>query len=357
MPFAARRWRLPVVVDPRSAAASANGEISKWFGTCTDIEQIKVAEQRLKESEAKFSGIVSISADAIISIDDEQRITIFNNGAEQIFGYSKAEAMGLRSTSSFPSGFAAPIASTSSGLRRRETARRMGERLTTIAGLRKNGEEFPAEAAISKLQVGDKTTPHRGAARHHGAQALREGTAVSGRSGSRAGLLRSTTSRRWRPSLDLVVQNFADWCAVDVVDEHGHLRRLKVASADPAKAALCAVLEQMPPDRDLPHLMRSVVESKRPVLIEHVTSEYIESLAQGPEHLQALLATGVTSFVAVPLLMRGQPLGALFFGSSTPSRVYRTGRSSSGRSAGGPGGYRDRECTSLPRFGPRHPTP
>ena len=73
---------------------SANGEISKWFGTCTDIEQIKVAEQRLKESEAKFSGIISISADAIISIDGEQRITLFNNGAEQIFGYSKSEAIG-----------------------------------------------------------------------------------------------------------------------------------------------------------------------------------------------------------------------------------------------------------------------
>ena len=120
----------------------------------------------------------------------------------------------------------------------------------------------------------------------------------------------------------LVVQHVADWCAVDVVDEQGQLRRLKVASADPAKAALCAVLEQMPPNRDLPHLIRAVIESKRPVVIEHVTPEYIESLAQGPEHLQALSATGITSFVAVPLLMRGQPLGALVFGSSTPSRVY-----------------------------------
>ena len=120
----------------------------------------------------------------------------------------------------------------------------------------------------------------------------------------------------------LVVQNIADWCAVDVMDEQGQLSRLKVASADPDRAALCTVLEQMPPDRDLPHLMRSVIESKRPIVVEQVTLQYIESLAQGPGHLQALLATGTTSLVAVPLLMRGQPLGTLVFTSSTPSRVY-----------------------------------
>ena len=120
----------------------------------------------------------------------------------------------------------------------------------------------------------------------------------------------------------LVVQKFADWSAVDVIDEEGQLMRLKAASADPSQAALCAILEQLPPDRDLPHLMRSVIESKRPIVVEQVTSEYLESLGQGPEHLQALQLTGVTSFVAVPLLMRGQALGALFLGSSTPSRVF-----------------------------------
>jgi len=118
----------------------------------------------------------------------------------------------------------------------------------------------------------------------------------------------------------LAVQHFADWAAVDVVDEEGLTRR-KVASADPDQAALCAVLEQMPPDRDLPHLMKAVVESKRPILVERVTRPYVESFAQGPGHLQALLATGVTSFVAVPLWMRGQPRGALFLGSSTLSHV------------------------------------
>jgi signal transduction histidine kinase len=110
-----------------------------------------------------------------------------------------------------------------------------------------------------------------------------------------------------------------------VIDEEGQLSRLKVASADPDQAALCTVLEQMPPDRDLPHIMRAVIENKRPIVVEQVTSQYIESLVQGPGHLQALLATGIRSFVAVPLLVRGRSLGALFLGSSTLSHVFGQG--------------------------------
>src|SRR5262245_35539052 len=121
----------------------------------------------------------------------------------------------------------------------------------------------------------------------------------------------------------LAVQNFADWSAVRVIDEDGQLSGLKVASANPEHAELCAVLEQMPRDRDLPHLMRSVIESKRPVVVDRVTRQYIESVARGPAHLQALIATGITSFIAVPLMMRGQPLGALFLGSRTLPLVLR----------------------------------
>ncbi len=142
----------------------ANREILKWFGTCTDIEEIKTAEQRLRESEAKFSGIVSLSADAIVSVDENQRITIFNDGAERTFGYSAAEAVGASLDTLIPKRFRPihrqHVAAFSAG----EAARR---RLTTISGLRKNGEEFPAEAAISKLEAGGKTAAHRVAAGHH----------------------------------------------------------------------------------------------------------------------------------------------------------------------------------------------
>ena len=155
----------------------------------------------------------------------------------------------------------------------------------------------------------------------------------------------------------LVVQHVADWCVVDVMDEHGRLSRLKVASADPGKAALCAVLEQMPPGRDLPNFIRSVSEGGRPIVVEHVTSECARVICAGAGTPAS--APGLWRHVA--------PRGAARDAGTAPWRAdarlldpvsrIRTGRSSPGRSAGGPRGGGHRECPSLPRVGPRHPTP
>jgi PAS domain S-box-containing protein len=301
---------------------SANGEISKWFGTCTDIEQIKVAERKLKESEAKFSGIVSISADAIISIDEEQRITIFNDGAERIFGYSKAEAIGTPLDNLIPEPFRNIHRQhvggfTSGGV----TARRMGGRLTTIAGLRKNGDKFPAEAAISKLHVGDKTiltvalrdiTERRRFEKEQ--QLLAEAGAVLGASLDYDQTLATVAH--------LIVRDFADWCMVDLIDEHGVIRRLKVVAGDPSKTDLCAMLQHIPIDRDGPYLLRGAFETQQSFLIKHLTSEQLESFARGPEDLQSLRGMRPISLMGVPLLLHGRILGALALISSTGSRHY-----------------------------------
>ena len=52
------------------------------------------SDEELRASEAKFAGILAIAADAIITIDDTHRIIHFNRGAEEIFGYDTAEAVG-----------------------------------------------------------------------------------------------------------------------------------------------------------------------------------------------------------------------------------------------------------------------
>lgn len=112
-------------------------------------------EEALRLSEAKFAGIVELSADAIISVDERYQIVLFNHGAEEIFGYTASEVLGQPLDILLPDaarpghralmqGFGADAAIAS---------RRMGER-GQIFGRRKNGEIFPAEASISKLEIG-----------------------------------------------------------------------------------------------------------------------------------------------------------------------------------------------------------
>src|SRR4029077_8966915 len=76
------------------AYRNAVGDPVRMMGTVMDITERKQADEALRISEAKYAGMVSISADAIISIDADQRVTIFNDGAEKIFGYARSEVIG-----------------------------------------------------------------------------------------------------------------------------------------------------------------------------------------------------------------------------------------------------------------------
>jgi PAS domain S-box-containing protein len=112
-------------------------------------------EGELRASEAKFSGILAIAADAIITIDHGQRIVHFNNGAEETFGYKASDAIGRHLAILLPPRFRAVHDSHIEAFARSPvTARRMGER-REIFGLRSDGTEFPAEASISKLVTPD----------------------------------------------------------------------------------------------------------------------------------------------------------------------------------------------------------
>jgi PAS domain S-box-containing protein len=114
----------------------------------------ELAFQAARDANDRLSGIIiNIAEDAIICVDAAQRITLFNHGAERIFGYTTAEAIGRSLTMLLPTRAASahqkfvddfgasPVQS-----------RRMAER-GTVAGIRKDGSEFPAEISISKLST------------------------------------------------------------------------------------------------------------------------------------------------------------------------------------------------------------
>src|SRR6185437_2519941 len=111
------------------------------------------AEDALRASEAKYSGILAIAAEAIISVDHTQRIVHFNRGAEEIFGYSAEDAIGRHLAILLPARFReAHLKHMEHFAKSPATARRMGER-REIFGLRSDGTEFPAEASSELAQT------------------------------------------------------------------------------------------------------------------------------------------------------------------------------------------------------------
>src|SRR5688500_9973430 len=96
--------------------------------------------------------IVGIAADAVICMDERQRVTFFNQGAEKIFGWTPEEIIGQRIEVLIPERYRAHHEEQVAGFGRSKVkARRMGER-RGIAGLRKSGAEFHDAAANYKVR-------------------------------------------------------------------------------------------------------------------------------------------------------------------------------------------------------------
>ncbi|KYC35682.1 PAS domain S-box protein [Scytonema hofmannii PCC 7110] len=123
----------------------------------SELNERHRTQEELRNSQARFAGIVSIADDAIICIDGNQCMTLFNLSAEKIFGYSAEEALGQPLDILLPMRYTNVHSQYVSDFgRSAKVSRRMGER-REIYGRRKDGSEFPAEASISKLMLKDET--------------------------------------------------------------------------------------------------------------------------------------------------------------------------------------------------------
>jgi diguanylate cyclase (GGDEF)-like protein/PAS domain S-box-containing protein len=121
-----------------------------------EIQDRKQTEEALRISQARLAGILNIADDAIVSVDEHQCIQLFNQGAEKIFGYSASETIGQPLDLLLPESVRAIHRQHVNQFRHSpDVARQMGSR-TEVLGRRKDGSEFPAEASISKLQVGSE---------------------------------------------------------------------------------------------------------------------------------------------------------------------------------------------------------
>jgi PAS domain S-box-containing protein len=123
----------------------------------TAVQGAEASRQRAEEqylvSKLRLEGVIHSAMDAIITVDHEQKIVVFNDAAERMFQCSAANAIGQSLDKFIPARFREAHRQHMRGFGQSGvTSRRMGQ-LGTVMGLRADGEEFPLEAAISQVTV------------------------------------------------------------------------------------------------------------------------------------------------------------------------------------------------------------
>jgi PAS domain S-box-containing protein len=128
----------------------------------TDLHSSFSAERREEAGEQgmpnlldnqALASIIASAMDAIITIDSEQRIILFNNAAEKMFRVSAEDALGQPVDRFIPARYRAAHHTHVPNFGATDvTKRRMGA-LGAIYGLRTNGQEFPLEASISHIEA------------------------------------------------------------------------------------------------------------------------------------------------------------------------------------------------------------
>jgi len=84
---------IPVVIDA-SVIKNERGEFIGTIGVCTSILEEQKLEEQVRAQERFLGFLLKNSADGIIVLDMQDRIMVWNKGAEMIFGYTEEEVKG-----------------------------------------------------------------------------------------------------------------------------------------------------------------------------------------------------------------------------------------------------------------------
>jgi diguanylate cyclase (GGDEF)-like protein/PAS domain S-box-containing protein len=119
-----------------------------------DITEIKQAESALRRSETLFRTVVESSKDAMVAIDQNGRITLFNPGAERIFGHSKQEMLNQPVEDLMPAAYRQAHSQYIRGFFAGSKPPVAIGKTLELQAVRNNGETFPAELSLSEGQAG-----------------------------------------------------------------------------------------------------------------------------------------------------------------------------------------------------------
>jgi PAS domain S-box-containing protein len=123
---------------------------------CMELERLR-AETRLRDSEERLATVVGSAMDAIVTIDDERRITLFNAAAEGMFRCSADATLGQTFDQFLSSRFRAFFEGYLQEMQPDRTRKKPLWAPGGLTAVRADGDEFPIEATISPVELAGQT--------------------------------------------------------------------------------------------------------------------------------------------------------------------------------------------------------
>ena len=302
-------------VDVALTVSPLRDESGRVIGSSTvarDVTERKRADLQLRE----HGELLNLSYDAIFVWELHGGITFWNRGAEALYGYSQAEAIGrvshdlLRTVR--PGGFGPFIGTL------QQTGRWEGE----IRHQTKDGRELLIDSRHQVIARGDRrfvleiardVTGRRRAEERQ--RTLAEAGAVLARSLDVVETLEALART--------VATTVADVCGVHIVRSGTVIRRFAAAPGDPLKAEVVRQLEEHYPDQtDAPHGVPNVLRTGKSALYPLITDEILATQSPSSELLEAARRVGWRSGIFVPLTARDHTIGAMSLIRTGSGRPY-----------------------------------
>ncbi len=131
------------------------GSLAQAFDQMADT--LEQRDAQLRTSEARLANIFNHAGDAIIGVDEGQRIVAYNRTAEQIFGHAPTSVLGQPLDMLLPDAVLAAHRDHVRAFGRETGTTRVMGAGREVAGRRADGSLFPAEVSISKVTEGDRS--------------------------------------------------------------------------------------------------------------------------------------------------------------------------------------------------------
>jgi len=335
-PRARSFWSVPLVVEGRAVGLLGMGFYEPQHFTperrslvdtlaqqCAQALLRAVRLGREERALAWFSTTLRSIGDAVITTDTLGQVTLMNAVAEELTGWTEAEARG-RSLAEVFSIFSEQTGQPGESPVAKVLREGQIVGLSNHTVLRsKSGSQVPIDDSAAPIrdpqgELLGVVLVFRDVSERKRKDSQRDFLARAG-----AVLASSLDYRKTlRAAADLTVPQLADWCRIDLL-EAGTLRQLAVAHSDPEQVALALRIgERYPVDANAAHGVANVVRTGTPEFYPSVTKTMLEAGARDAEHLRVLLDLKIESILIVPLPGRGRVLGAITMIYAGSGRVY-----------------------------------